>query len=107
MFQVGDRVKTKARANGVYCFTVPEGSLGTVVEVKNELIYVEQDIGFISVALEDDLELISRNYSLPNSNQKLSDPSTWKEEGRCPKCGELGPFCPRTWVPTCSKHGEY
>lgn len=29
----------------------------------------------------------------------------WKQEGRCPKCGELGRYSMS--VPVCSKHGEY
>ena len=29
----------------------------------------------------------------------------WKAEGRCPQCGELGPFL--RGAPCCSKHGPY
>jgi hypothetical protein len=32
---------------------------------------------------------------------------TRMREGRCPQCGEYGPFCPRTWVPVCPVHGPY
>ena len=44
----------------------------------------------------------------PIIKKALAQPSNqeiWRQQGRCPQCGELGPYV--KLMPTCSTHGPY
>lgn len=45
------------------------------------------------------------NFKMLTKQEPIPEQSKWKEEGRCPQCGELGPFVHGAM--TCSTHGVY
>lgn len=51
--------------------------------------------------------IVTYDDTKPLNMKKLFEtkPENWKEEGRCPQCGELGRYI--NLAPTCSKHGVY
>lgn len=57
--------------------------------------------------METSFEMLkaSKYPSQMESPKHLTIQQEWKQEGRCPKCGELGRYSMS--VPICSKHGEY